>query len=198
MTGSSVIFSASGKHLGKIYAQAVFSLAVEQNLIDEVKDDIESLINLSRQQNDLLFFLDSPYFNNEIKQRFIEKVFTNHFSDLAVKFLLIIIKNKRVGFLPVIVDQYSQLWFDHYNCCPVNAVVSEPFDNERILGISHRIEEAIGKKIALNVVVDPAILGGIIIRYQGNLIDNSVRTRLYNAIKTIKARCSQRGQIDEI
>lgn len=198
MTGTSAIFSTEGKRLGKIYSQAIFSLAAEQKIIDDVKTDLDALVEFADREKDLLPFLASPYFNFETKKKLIEGVFANRLTELTMKFLFVVIKNNRIEFLGVIAEQYSSLWFDYYQCCPVSAVVSEPLSDERKRILSHKIAAALGKNIELKFAVDPLIIGGIILRYQGNLIDNSVKRRLVDAIKTIKSHCSQRGQIDEI
>jgi F-type H+-transporting ATPase subunit delta len=96
------------------------------------------------------------------------------------------------------IDRYGKLWFENYHCCPVVATVSEPLSDERIRNLSHQIAASIKRNIELRVVVDPSIIGGVIIRYGENVLDNSVRRRLAEAVKTVKSYCRERGRIDEI
>ena len=84
------------------------------------------------------------------------------------------------------------------DCCPVVATVSEPLSDERIRNLSHRIASAVRRNIELKVVVDPSIIGGVIIRYGENVVDNSVRRRLAETVKTVKNYCRERGRIDEV
>jgi F-type H+-transporting ATPase subunit delta len=194
----STLLSSSGVHISKLYVQAQFSLAEDLNIIDDIKTDLDALMVFADEEKDFLPFLDSPYFNTDSKKKLIEKVFSDRLNEITMNFLFVVIKNGRVEYLPLIIDGYSQLWFEHYHCCPVTATTSEPLSDERIRNLSHQIAAAIQRNIELKVVADPSIIGGVIIRYCDNVIDNSVRKRLTEAVKTIKSRCRERGRIDEI
>ena len=197
MKGSTLI-SSTGAHISKLYVQALFSLARELNIIDDVKTELDSLTVFADEEKDFLTFLDSPYFKTDSKIKLIEKVFSGRYNEITLNFLSGVIKNGRVEYLPIMIDAYSKLWFEHYHCCPVTATTSEPVSDERVRSLSHQIAAAIQKNIELKVVVDPSIIGGVIIRYCDSIIDNSVRRRLTEAVKNIRIYCRERGQIDEI
>jgi len=194
----STLLSSGGVRISKLYAQALFSLAEELNIIDDLKTDLDSLMVFADEETDFLVFLDSPYFNTDSKEKLIEKVFSDRLNEITMNFLFVVIKNDRVELLPFMVDSYSRLWFEHYHCCPVTAITSEPLCDERIRNLSHQIATAIQRNVELKVVVDRSIIGGVIIHYGDNVIDNSVKKRLTEAVKNIKSRCRERGRIDEI
>jgi F-type H+-transporting ATPase subunit delta len=198
MTEAGLTSIDSGFHIGQVYARALFSLAAEQNVVDDVKTELDALTVFAAEQEEFLSFLSSPYFNTESKKGLIEKVFADRLTKLTANFLFIVIKNDRAAYLPYMIDRYTQLWLENYHCYKVIATVSEPLSDERIRNLSHQIAASIKNNVELKVTVDPSIIGGIIIRYNENIIDNSVRRRLVNAIKTIKANCRERGQFDEI
>ena len=198
MTDSDLVSAGSGFRIGQVYAQAIFSLATEQKTIDDVKTDLDALMEFADKEESFLGFLASPYFNAQTKNELILKVFSDHLTQLTMNFLFVVMKNGRAGYLPFMIDRYSKLWFDNYHCCPVVATLSEPVSDERIRNLSHLIAAAIRRNIELKVVVDRSIIGGAIIRYGANVVDNSVRRRLAEAVKTIKAYCRERGRIDEI
>ena len=184
--------------VGEAYARAVFSVAQEQKAIDDVGTELDSLLFFARKEKDFFDFLDSPYFNLESKKNFVQRVFAGRFSPITTNFLFIVIKNSRAKYLPFIISKYSQLWFENYGICPVAVTVSEQISYERKRVIHQQISEAIRKNVELKVEVDPKIIGGIIIRYGDNLIDNSIRNRLANAVEKVIYNCNQRGRIDEI
>jgi F-type H+-transporting ATPase subunit delta len=194
----STLISSSGAHISKIYVDALFSLAGEMNVIDDVKTDLDSLAVFADEEKDFLALLESPYFNTGSKIEFIEKVFSGRYQEITLNFLSVVIKNGRVEYLPVMIETYSRLWFEYYHCCPVTATTSEPLSDERVSSLSHQIAAAIQKNIELKVVVDPSIIGGVIIRYSDNVIDNSVKRRLTEAVKNIRIHCRERGRIDEV
>jgi F-type H+-transporting ATPase subunit delta len=184
--------------VAEAYARAVFSVALEQKTIDDVGAELDALLVFAREEKEFFDFLDSPYFGEESKKNFVQRVFAGRFSPLTTNFLFVVIKNSRARYLPFIVSKYSQLWFDNYGICPVVVTVSEEISDERKRSIQQQISDAIRKNVELRVVIDPSIIGGIIIRYGDNLIDNSVRNRLTNAVEAVINNCNQRGRIDEI
>ncbi len=184
--------------IGDAYARAVFSVALEQKAVDDVGAELDSLLLFAKEEKYFFEFLDSPYFGIETKKNFIQKVFEGQFSQLTTNFLQIIIRNSRARYLPFIISRYSQLWFDYYDICPVEVTLSEKISEETKRGIHQQISDAIHRNVELKVEVDPSIIGGIIIRYRDNLIDNSIKSRLTNAIDSVIYNCSQRGRIDEI
>jgi F-type H+-transporting ATPase subunit delta len=184
--------------IGQTYAQPLFALALEQNIIDDVKTDLDSLMVFSADEGDFLTFLASPNFDIKIKKELIERVFADKFNELTVNFLMVVIINGRAGLLLYIAQAYSNMWFDYYQCSQVTITVSSPLSSEQLRTLSNRIVAAMRGNIELKVVTEPAIIGGIIIRYGDKVIDNSVRSRLSAAVRTIKNRCIERGRIDEI
>ena len=178
--------------------RAVFLLALEKQTIDDVKTELDSLLVFAAEEKDFFAFLDSPYFNTESKKNLVERVFAGHLSELTTNFLYVVVRNSRAAYLPFMIREYNQLWLNNYDCWLVVATVSEQIGDERKRSLHHQISAAIRKNIELKVVVDPSIIGGTIIRYGDNLIDNSIRKRLTEAVETIKYNCSQRGRIDEI
>ena len=115
-----------------------------------------------------------------------------------MNFLFVVMKKWPSSDLPFMIDRYGKLWFENYHCCSVVATVSEPLSDERITIFSHQIAASIKKNIELRVIVDPSIIGGVIIRYGENVVDNSVRRRLAETVKTVKNYCRERGRIDEV
>jgi F-type H+-transporting ATPase subunit delta len=198
MTDLDLASAGSGFRIGQVYAQAIFSLATEQKTIDDVKTDLDALMEFADKEESFLDFLASPYFNAQTKNELILKVFSDRLTELVMNFLFVVMKNGRAAYLPFMIDRYGKLWFDNYHCCPVVATVSEPLSVERIRNLSHQIAASIKRNIELRVVVDPSIIGGVIIRYGENVVDNSVRRRLAETVKTIKNYCRERGRIDEI
>ena len=82
MKGSTLI-SSTGAHISKLYVQALFSLARELNIIDDVKTELDSLTVFADEEKDFLTFLDSPYFKTDSKIKLIEKVFSGRYNEIT-------------------------------------------------------------------------------------------------------------------
>jgi F-type H+-transporting ATPase subunit delta len=76
----------------------------------------------------------------------------------------------------------------------VKVTVSKPLNEGEVERLSADIASAINKKVKLELAVDPSIIGGITIRYGDKMVDNTVRSRLQQAVKTIIEQGRRRGK----
>jgi F-type H+-transporting ATPase subunit delta len=185
--------------LGDIYAQAIFETAQEQQLLGEVKSDLDSLAAVFKQVAELRELLWSPYFTRQYKAVLLEKMFAGKFSQLTTNFLLVIARHNRLKFLLEIISSFDWLWDQHHGLVPVTITVSQKLDIPRIQKLSDEIKSALQRKIRItDSIVDPSIIGGIIIHYGDKVIDNTIKARLINAIKTVTSRQKWETKFDEI
>ena len=184
-------------HLGKTYAGALFELADEYGMLGSVKDDLDSWTNLYKAEKDFEKLIISPYFSSEIKQQFISRLLSGQVTDLTMNFMTAVIKHNRTRYLPQIIAEYHKMWEAREGYCHVKLTVARTIPSPEVGKLSDDIASAINRKIKLELSVNPSIIGGIIIRYDDKVIDNTIRGRLQKAIKAIIKR-GEGGKIYEI
>jgi F-type H+-transporting ATPase subunit delta len=167
------------------YVNTLFELARENQAITVVKEDLETIAGIIKEENDLVKFLTSPYFSRPCKQQLVATALSGRISELTMNFLMVLIKHNRVGLLAEIIFRYEQLWGAEYHCYPVRVTVSRPLEQGEAEELTTTIGAAVGGTIRLELAVDPDILGGAVIRCGDKVIDNSVHHRLRAAVKTI-------------
>lgn len=167
------------------YANTLFDLARENDVLDAVREDLETIARVVRKERDLVRFLTSPYFSGSSKEKFIRTALSGRITELTMNFIMVLIKHNRVGLLVEIVARYGELWDVEHNCYPVEATVSRPLEKDEVERLKEDMETAFGGAVRLEWVVDPDILGGIIVRCRDKVIDNSIHNRLRTAVKTI-------------
>jgi len=188
----------AGIRLGEIYAQALFELAEQSKMIDVIKDDLDIVRCVSIQEKVFGVLMVSPYFSAEHKEQIVQKIFSGKLSDLTLNFLITAIRHNRMMFLPQIIDRFNELLETHEGYCIVQVTVSEAMSKEGAKKLSENIAGAVKNKVKLQVDVNPSIMGGIIIRCGDRVIDNSIRSRLRRAVKTIMSRQKTQEKIDEV
>ena len=188
---------AFGSYLERTYAEVLFELADRSQMIDVIKSDLDSWTELCGQEKDFGKFVVSPYFPSEYKQQLVNKILSGRIDDLTMNFLMVVIKHNRVTFLPRIIAGYTRLWEARAGYCPVEVTVARQMSTDETEKLSNDVAEAINRKIKLKMSVNPDIMGGVIIRYDSKVIDNTIRTRLQNAVETILNR-GKRRKIDEV
>jgi F-type H+-transporting ATPase subunit delta len=179
--------------VGQTYAQAVFELAGQSNLIDVIKNDFDLLANLIEQNKEFETLMVSPSFHEEQKKRMINETFSERLNELTTNLLMVIIEHDRMRFLLPIIAKYTELWEGYHGLHRVKVTVSQQIDRAEVERIAASISDAIEGEVKLEVNVNPLIIGGIIIRHGSKIIDNSIRNKLYLTVKEATKRRGLNG-----
>jgi F-type H+-transporting ATPase subunit delta len=188
---------APGGYIERVYAGSLFELADQSGIIDTVKDDLDSWTAICSAEEDFDKLIISPYFSSDYKQQLVHKVFAGKIADMTLNFLAVVIRHNRTAFLKKIIEEFHVLWLVREGYCDVQVTISEPPDNQQRAAIAAAVAEALERKTRFQFMVDPAIIGGVIISYDDKVIDNTVRTRMNEIVETILKRGKKR-KINEV
>lgn len=160
------------------YAKALFEVASEKNVLDEVSKDMEVLYEAARGVNEFHDFLDNPVLPPIEKKKAIHEIFGDKLNSLTLDFLDLVIKNNRLAFIEGIARQYKDRYKKHMGI--VEAVITsvQPLDKDLKEKIIKLIRTRIDKKIQLEEISNPDIIGGFILKIDDEQIDASVKTQL--------------------
>lgn len=193
MTGTDI-----GIHVGDLYSRALYDLAEEFGIVEEVKDEMTMLETLIEQEREFLHIMSSPQFTAEYKQSLLSKMFSGKISDLAFNFLLEVDRHNRTMYLSQMISSFGEIWDAHHGISIVELTFHENLDPNELANVTQAISNAMGKQVQLKLNVKPAIMGGAVIRYGESVIDNSIKARLYRAVHTIMDSCKQIRIKDEV
>ena len=181
--------------MGEIYGQTLFALATEQGQVDVVKDDLDSIDKFMFAEGDFHAIMESPFLSVENKSKLAERLFADKVCELTLNFLLVAGAKNRLGALPNIIKKYNRLYREFKGHKDIWMTVSHALDHNEREAVKASLAQALKtENITLEFNVEPAILGGTIIRYEGKMIDNSVRTRLHQAVNTIISQGRNSGK----
>jgi F-type H+-transporting ATPase subunit delta len=183
----------NARRLGEIYSQVIFELAEQLQIVDTIREDLDVLMSIHTQSRDFVSVMASPYFVNEHKKELLLMLFSGRLNELTLNCLMVAAGHNRMIFLPQIIEKYNELWEIYHGYSRVKVIVSKPMNNDEVEGLRNDISTAINSKAKLEVVVNPAIIGGVVIRYDSRVIDNTVKSRLQLAAKSL----ANRGKINE-
>lgn len=162
------------------YAKALLDLAIEQNKLEVVSNDMQSLVAVGNESKDFLVFLSSPVIKVDKKIEVFSALFAS-FDQLTISFVNLIIKNRRENILPAIADSFVKLEKEHKGIVPVQVISSIPLNEETKTTILGKISSLVaGRKVELTEEVDPSLLGGFIVRLDDKQIDASVSNQFNN------------------
>jgi len=165
------------------YATALFELALESNAVEAIKTDLETFDRLVADSADLTRLVRSPVFTAEEQLRALSAVLERaRIGGLAAKFLKLIASNRRLFAVRDVVKAYRALVAGHKGEVSAEVTVAEPLNNAHLAAITDALKAVTRKNVEVNVRIDPAIIGGLIVKLGSRMVDSSLRTKL-NAIK---------------
>jgi len=190
----------SAKHIvHEIYSDVMFELAQEAGLIDEVMDDLEAVGDVLKDESEFLSLLTLGYLKEDDKANMIRRVFKDRINDLTLDFLCVLAKRNRMSFLHGIGRYYQVLLDEHKHLYRIEVTLAKEPTNAELEKLRADIRGAMNAEVKLSVMVDPEIIGGIVIRKGDLMIDNSVRAildRTVNAVMT-RSKGKRAGQKEE-
>ena len=158
------------------YAQAVFEIALEKNELDRWQADLQKIVDAV---NDDTFHsaLDSPRIRIEDKARFLKERLED-INPLALNLVLLLITRTHAGVIKEIADEYRHL-LDHYRGIEMAQVTTAvPLEESEKHTLAEKLGALTGTKVKIETQVAPEILGGVIARIGGKLLDGSTRSKL--------------------
>jgi len=165
------------------YATALFELALEGNAIDAVQGDLDRFDALVADSPDLARLVRSPVFGAEEQGKALDAVLAKAGIDgLAAKFLKLVTANRRLFAVGQIIRAYRALVARHKGELTAQVTVAETLSDAHRSAIRDALHSVTGKDVSLDVKVDPAIIGGLVVKLGSRMVDSSLRTKL-NSIK---------------
>jgi F-type H+-transporting ATPase subunit delta len=165
------------------YATALFDLAREDNSIDAVKADLDRFAALLAESPDLERLVRSPVFSADEQLQALSAVLERAgIGGLAAKFLKLVTTNRRLFAARDMIRGFRELVADYKDEVSAEVVVAERLRDEHVAALKDALHAVSGKHIDLNIKVDPAIIGGLVVKLGSRMVDSSLRTKL-NAIR---------------
>ncbi|HUC49397.1 MAG TPA: F0F1 ATP synthase subunit delta [Xanthobacteraceae bacterium] len=165
------------------YATALFDLAKEANAIDAVQADLARFDALVGDSADLLRLVRSPAFSTAEQLKALTAVLDRAgIGGLAANFLKLVTSNRRLFAVRDMIRAFGDLVAQHRGEATAQVTVAEQLKDEHVQALRSALKAVSGKNVALDIKVDPAIIGGLIVKLGSRMVDSSLRTKL-NAIK---------------
>lgn len=174
--------------LEKVYADALFELAQEENALDGIYEEICEISNIFSMNEDFVKLFAVPTIPNTDKKNIISSCFEGKVCATVFNFLNVLCDKNRMKYFSSIAEEFKRLYNDANNILEVTAVTTQKLSDALRQKLVEKLEKNSGKKIILVEKIDKDIMGGIVLKYNNTQIDASVKSRLDN----------MRQQIDSI
>jgi F-type H+-transporting ATPase subunit delta len=169
------------------YASALFDLARDERQIDAVGRSLEALGQALLDSKDFAELVESPLVSREeagkafaalAPQLQVDPITANFLGDLA--------RNGRKNALRPVIRAFRRLAAEHRGETTAEIVTARPLNDDQVAALQSQLRARAGRDVTIDAAVDPAILGGIVVKLGSQRIDASVRTKLNRLASAMK------------
>ena len=165
------------------YATALFELARDEKSIDPVKADLDRFDALLGDSADLKRLVRSPVFSADTQLKALIAVLDRAgITGIAANFLKVLTRNRRLFAITDVIRAFRALVAKFKGEATADVTVAENLSDKNLDALKTALKSVTGKDVALNVKVDPSIIGGLVVKLGSRMVDSSLRTKL-NSIK---------------
>ncbi len=170
---------SSGGGLAERYAAALYSHASDQHLLDQTVEQMDGLGRLIDTSADMRRLLDSPLIDVNTAQKAARAVLVEQgFGKIVQDFVGVVISNRRQNALRVIVRAFAALVAEKRGVIVAHVQSAHPLTDVQEQQLRARLIEAGFGNVDIHKQVDPALLGGLVVRIGARLFDSSLKSRL--------------------
>ena len=169
----------------KCYAEALFSLSLEEGKCDKVYEDARIALGALSGSMEYLSILDTPHLSIDERVAMIDSAFGSldgHLTNL----IKILAEAKRAHLLVKILREFGNLYDEHRGIFNAYATSAVAMTDEQISALSDKLRQLTGREPRIINTVDPSVLGGVKLRFEGKQIDGTVKGRLEGFEKKLR------------
>jgi F-type H+-transporting ATPase subunit delta len=165
--------------LARRYAQALFELAVEMSVLDQVDRELRELAGLVLKNNELKYLLNHPNIESKTKKETLEMVLDDTVSDISKHFLFLLIDRRRQNMLALIQREFSRLANIERNIVEAKVISALSLTSSQEEKLKQVIAKCTGKNVQLLAEVNSDLIGGVKLQIGDRVMDGSISTALY-------------------
>lgn len=165
--------------LAKRYAAALFELADERHDLDAVAGDLRELRTMLAQSGDLLRLVRSPVLTRAEQGKAMAAIAADaKLSRLTTDFIGVVAANRRLFAVPAMIDAFLAKLAERRGEVTAEVTAAQPLSEAQRTTLGDQLHRAVGSRVAVEVKVDPSLLGGMVLKIGSRMVDGSLRGQL--------------------
>lgn len=161
------------------YASAIYDLSSESNSVEEILNDFVSIKEYNENNKDFKLLIRSPLISSNVKLKIVKKILSKiSNNDLTLKFINLLAYNKRMNFLPSVIDKFIEINSHKRGDVIAEIISAEKLSLDQKNSITNHLNSILGDKLSLNFSIDTNIIGGLILKIGSRMIDSSLGLKI--------------------
>lgn len=162
----------------RTYGDALYDVAREAGAEEAYLQQIKALVALLRENPDYLRLLADPSLPKQERRQLLDACFSGHIEQYLLNFLKLLCDNGTIRAYPDCAREFVLRYNADHNILEVTAYSAVTLTEAQRDALIGKLQAVTGKTVQLACKLDPGLLGGLRLEYDGKLIDGSVRTQL--------------------
>ena len=161
-----------------VYAEALFRVAEEKNIVDQILTEYEQFIQIYKKENVIKLFLNSPSIAKDDKIKILKNELEKYFCKDFLNYIFLVITKNRQYFIERMFQEFIEIIHEKRDETKVNITSAIELDQEIIDRITNIIKTKINKSIITETKIDESVLGGLVLKIGDKQIDMSLKKEL--------------------
>ena len=164
--------------IGNVYGESLYELAKDENLTAEITAQLKVLKDCFKQEADFIKLLSTPSLTKAERCKILDDSFRGTVHAYVLNFLKILTEKGYMRYFSDCCDAYTEHYDQDNGILRVTAVTAVALNPEQEAKLTQKLSRTTGKTVALRNRIDPAVLGGVRLDYDGQRLDDTVSHRM--------------------
>ena len=166
--------------LAERYAAALFDLADERRMLDEVATDLRQLRAMLQASGDLLRLIRSPVLSRDQQAKADRRRSPSSagLSPLVRDFLAVVARNRRLFAVPAMIEAFLAKLAARRGEVTAEVFAAQPLSEAQLAALNEQLRRSIGSRVSVDVRVDPGLIGGLVVKLGSRMVDGSIKSKL--------------------
>ncbi len=173
--------------IAKPYAQALYSAATEEDILDRIVEDVNQVLQLTQDSEDFDQFLINPILSPQFKSEMFQQLLSEAVQPLTLNFLLLLALKQRERSLVAILQMFLEIVDLQAGRLVAQVTSAVPLTDAQKTTLSQQLNNYSEAEVRLELNEDAMIQGGVIVRLGDTVFDGSIASQLQR-MRTLLAR----------
>jgi F-type H+-transporting ATPase subunit delta len=165
--------------LAERYATALFDLADERRMLDEIATNLRELRAMLHASGDFQRLIRSPVLSRDQQAKVIGMVAERAgLSPLVRDFLAVVARNRRLFAVPAMIEAFLAKLAARRGEVTAEVFAAQPLSEAQLGALNEQLRRSIHSRVSVDVRVDPGLIGGLVVKLGSRMVDGSIKSKL--------------------